>query len=639
MKMKKLAFLLVFSLFASVAQPTLAINLGSSHDGKTYTIEIGQTQTYTFNSEDFLTSSSSGAIRTNLVANPTDACSLSVAQNQKPFQDRWTVSVRGLNKGTCTVGITDAFSLAKKKNVSFVLNVVAAKNPISVAFGVPSVTSRPFLRLMTGGEITVRALHTTNVVATPITSDICAVTNPGGTHYTYGATFSLKAFALGNCQIRFDSAENSKWAASSFIATIPVQKATQAISYSALPFWYVPYGPTPLAIKSSSGLPVQVVAGPSSVCTWTNQILTPVGAGNCLLSMNQAGDSTYLGVSESWRFAIRKVDKKITVGTPLRDMVIGTTQVLNITGSKSLRVSTTTPLVCSLSGLVITALKTGSCAITASDPADSGFNEAPAFYGLFAVTLAPSKISYRGPTELQVDSKPIAATFSSTSTAPITVGVADQSICTYSNSSVVALRPGVCVLTATQGSTENFGPATPLKISIAVSKTRNALVATPPTRPVTLGASLTVNLLTLSGALATLTSTSPSTCAVTGSQITPLTSGICRLTFSAPEDSRYLALSSTISLEMVKASQTISASSALSLLSLSKSKTTAVTTSSSSGLPVSVTTSSHCSFSNGTLTAVRVTTSTSLCLVTITQLGDQRFNPAPAVTLRIRITN
>ena len=637
--MKKIAFLLVLMLCAFVAQPALAINQGLNHDGKSYTLEIGKTQTYTFTSEDFLTSSSSGAIQAALLANPVDACVVFVEQNRRPYQDRWTVSARGMKKGTCTVTVTDAFNSAKKRKISFVLNVIAANNPISIAYGVPNQTSSPFLRLMTGGEITVRALESTNIVATSITADICAVSDSRGAQYTYGATFGLKAFSLGNCQIRFDSAENSRWAASSLIATVPVQKASQTISYSALPFWYVPFGPTPLSIKSTSGLPVQVVAGPSGVCTWANQVLTPVGVGNCLISMDQAGDRTYLGASEVWRFQIKKVDKKISVVAPLRDMVLGTTQVLNISGSKNLRVSTSTPLVCSLNGLVVTAVKTGSCAITATDPADSGFNEAPAFYGLFAVTLAPSKIIYRGPTQLQVDSKPIAATFSSTSIAPITVGVADQSICSYSNSSVVAIRPGVCVLTATQGSTENFGPAAPLKVSIAISKTRNALVAAPPTKPINMGASLAVNLVTLSGALATLTTTTASTCAVSGPQVTPLSSGICWLTFSTPEDSKFLALNSRISLEIVKASQTISASSASSLLSLSKSKTTTLTTSASSGLPVSVKTNSYCSLSNGTLTALRVTTATSLCLVTITQLGDQSFHPAPAVTLRIRITN
>jgi hypothetical protein len=52
---------------------------------------------------------------------------------------------------------------------------------------------------------------------------------------------------------------------------------------------------------------------------------------------------------------------------------------------------------------------------------------------------------------------------------------------------------------------------------------------------------------------------------------------------------------------------------------------------------VSVQTSSHCSFANGTLTALRTTTQASLCIVTLTQTGNERFDQAPIVRLSIRI--
>ena len=632
--MRKLALFVFVILLAGIAQPANAVNLGSNHDGKIFTIGIGQTQTYTFSSED---PSARTPIQATLVANPIGACEMSVLQNRNTFKDRWNVTIRGLTKGSCSISVADSFMGAKKPKISFAMNVVAALNPISVAFGLPTQTSRPFLRLMTGGEITVRAPQTSRILATPITTDICTVTDPRGAQYTYGVTFSLKAFALGNCQIRFESPEDSRWAASSLVATIPIQKATQVISYSAIPFWYVAHGPIAAAIKSSSGLPVQVTAGPSSVCSWVNQVLTPIGVGDCLLSMNQAGDATYLQASEVWRFPIRKVDKKITLGAPLRDMVIGSTQVLNITGSKQLSVSTTTPLVCTLNGLVLTAIKAGSCAVTATDVADSGFNAAPVFNGVLAVTLAESKITYRGPSTLPVNSKAVAATFSSNSIAPINVSVADSTVCSYSMTSVIALRPGICVITAIQASTGNFAPAAPLRVSIVISKSANSLVAMPPTRPIRLGSPLAVNLSTNSGVMATLSTSTPSVCSVSGSQVTPLSTGTCRLTIVVPEDTKFSALNSSFALQVIKASQIISASSATSLLSLSNGKTTVLTFSSSSGLPVSVQTSSHCSFANGTLTALRTTTQASLCIVTLTQTGNERFDQAPIVRLSIRI--
>ncbi len=124
-----------------------------------------------------------------------------------------------------------------------------------------------------------------------------------------------------------------------------------------------------------------------------------------------------------------------------------------------------------------------------------------------------------------------------------------------------------------------------------------------------------------SGLPVTLSSSTPSTCAVTGTSVTGLSTGLCVVSGSQAGNETYSSATGTAGLTVNKANQTVTVVLPSSLTAL---QTGSVTASSSSGLSVTLasTTPTICSVSNTTVNAILP----GICTIQGTQAGNSTYN-------------
>ncbi len=194
------------------------------------------------------------------------------------------------------------------------------------------------------------------------------ITFPGILNQTYGATLTLSATAssglpvsfasttsavctvsgttatmvsVGTCTIQATQAGNTDYGAATAVSrTFTVTKASQTITFAALPS--MTYGAAPFTVSAtaSSGLPVSFVSTTTSVCTVSGSTVTLVSAGaNCTLEATQAGNSDYSAAPATTRtFWVDKEAQTITFPGIL-NQTYGATLTLSATASSGLPVS------------------------------------------------------------------------------------------------------------------------------------------------------------------------------------------------------------------------------------------------------------------------------------------------------------
>jgi subtilisin family serine protease len=94
---------------------------------------------------------------------------------------------------------------------------------------------------------------------------------------------------------------------SSGSADLTVAKLAQTITFGALSDRLTSDPSFAVSATASSGLPVTFTAGPPAVCTASGvngATISPVGAGTCTVTANQAGDATYAAAAVAQQFAL-----------------------------------------------------------------------------------------------------------------------------------------------------------------------------------------------------------------------------------------------------------------------------------------------------------------------------------------------
>jgi|GEM_PF-1610345 len=229
-------------------------------------------------------------------------------------------------------------------------------------------------------------LTTTFSSATP---SICTVS---------GSTLSV--LALGTCTILVDQAGDGNFApAPQFTQTFTSVVGAQTITFDAIPDKAFGSGPVTLNASASSGLPIVFSSTTPSICTVSGTLVTPATVGTCTITAAQAGNFGFSAapmVTQS--FSVVSGTQTITFGS-LANVVIGAVPPpLNATASSGMAVaySTLTPSTCSVSGLNISPISTGSCSIMATQAGNASVAAARAVtqsFEIVAVDVAAMPLS------------------------------------------------------------------------------------------------------------------------------------------------------------------------------------------------------------------------------------------------------
>ncbi len=131
----------------------------------------------------------------------------------------------------------------------------------------------------------------------------------------------------------------------------------------------------PLTATASSGLAVVLTSSTPSTCSTSGLVLSPLALGTCTITATQPGDATYLAASPVTRSFQIKQAQTVTLGGLMDSKLSAGSLTVTASSSSGLSVAitSTTPGVCTVSGLVVHFVALGTCGLTASQSGNSTF--------------------------------------------------------------------------------------------------------------------------------------------------------------------------------------------------------------------------------------------------------------------------
>jgi hypothetical protein len=164
----------------------------------------------------------------------------------------------------------------------------------------------------------------------------------------------------------------------------------QTITFNAIPTQTVG-APLTLSASATSGLPVTFTSSTTSVCTVSGTTTTFVASGTCTITASQAGNGTTYAAAPpvTQSFTVSGKTQTITFKA-ISSQVQGTPLSLSATATSGLPVTftSTTPAVCTVSGVTATLLSAGTCTVVASQAGNSTYAAATPVSESFTVIAA-----------------------------------------------------------------------------------------------------------------------------------------------------------------------------------------------------------------------------------------------------------
>jgi alpha-tubulin suppressor-like RCC1 family protein len=234
-----------------------------------------------------------------------------------------------------------------------------------------------------------------------------------------------------------------------------------------------------------------------------------------------------------------------TIGFSPATISMGGTSTASATATSGLAVSfgTTTPTICSVSGITVTGLLAGTCTITVSQAGNAIYLPAPPVTQNISVGPASQTIGTISfsPTSLSVGD-PTIASATATSGLPVIFTSITSTICSVSGSTVTGLLAGTCTVATNQAGNTNYSAAPQVTQNITVgqaSQTIGTITFNPSS--ISVGGTSTASATATSGLPVTFSSTTPTICSVSGNTVTGLTAGTCTIAADQAGNANYSA--------------------------------------------------------------------------------------------------
>ncbi|MCQ9377948.1 hypothetical protein [Methyloversatilis sp. XJ19-49] len=187
-----------------------------------------------------------------------------------------------------------------------------------------------------------------------------------------------------------------------------------------------------------------------------------------------------------------------------------------------------TRLVCTVSGSTVTLLRTGICVVSADQDGDESRARADTVTQSFTVTGTAQTISFAPLGNTWLGEASPALVLSASSALPVTLVSNTPGVCAVEGSGLTLLMIGTCQLTASQPGNASFEPAAPVSRSFTVSAARSTQSVSFTALPaLAVGASGALIASASSGLVVGFDSLTPDICAISGSSLTAVSTGLC----------------------------------------------------------------------------------------------------------------
>lgn len=187
-----------------------------------------------------------------------------------------------------------------------------------------------------------------------------------------------------------------------------------------------------------------------------------------------------------------------------------------------------TRLVCAVSGDTVALLRTGVCVISADQAGDESRARADTVTQSFTVTGTAQTISFAPLGNTWLGEAAPALVLSASSALPVTLVSNTPGVCAVEDGGLTLLMIGTCQLTASQPGNASFEPAAPVSRSFIISAARSAQSVSFTALPaLAVGASGALIASASSGLVVGFDSLTPDICAISGSSLTAVSTGLC----------------------------------------------------------------------------------------------------------------
>jgi hypothetical protein len=209
--------------------------------------------------------------------------------------------------------------------------------------------------------------------------------------------------------------------------------------------------------------------------------------------------------------------------------------------------TSTTTGICTVAGFVITAVGSGTCSITASQPGDANYEAAAQVDRYFTISRASQTVTFTAPANITYGDTP--ASLSATSTSGLVVafqiaGIGTSDICTVSGTTVTIKKAGTCAIVSKQEGNDNYLRATDVLRTFTIAKATPSLSSFGNLNKAIPSASFTLTAPTVANSIAgsfTYTSATTATATISGAIVTIGSAGttLITATFTATDTANY----------------------------------------------------------------------------------------------------
>jgi hypothetical protein len=415
-------------------------------------------------------------------------------------------------------------------------------------------------------------------------------------------------------------------------------------------------------------------AGSSAgVCTVSGSTVSFVGSGTCTINANQSGNASYLAapqVQQAVAVGLTPQTISFTSTPPGSAFAGGAGYTVTATASSGLAVTFTLSAgsagVCTISGASVSFVGAGTCTINANQAGNGSYQAAPQAQQSFSVAgspppKSPQSISFTStaPSGAVAGGPNYTVTATASSGLPVAFSAAAASggICTVSGSTVSLIGAGTCTINADQAGNGSYlaAPQKQQSFTISIASQTISFTSAPPGSAVVGSSTYSISATASSGLAVTFSADSSSAgiCTVSGSTVSLVGAGTCRINANQSGNGSYQAAPQVQqSFAVGRGPQTITFTSTPPANAISwggngngnggggGGGTSFYTPSAtaSSGLAVSFTidpsSSQVCLIWNGTVAFF----GRGACIVNANQAGDANWLPAPRVQQVIQVS-
>ena len=204
--------------------------------------------------------------------------------------------------------------------------------------------------------------------------------------------------------MRADQAGDATYAAAPRqTQTFAVTRSPQSVSFTSTPPSPARVDATyPLSATSTSGLPVTFGSATPAVCTVSGATATLVGAGQCTLTADQAGNAAVdPATQQTQTFAVtRATQSPRFVSVPPSPAEVGTTYAVRLDGGSSgnaLTLVSTTPTVCTVLGTTVSLVAAGTCTLSLTQDGSAAYEPGGPVTQSFTVTRVVTAVTVTAP--------------------------------------------------------------------------------------------------------------------------------------------------------------------------------------------------------------------------------------------------